>query len=112
MPLHPFLFAAYPILALLVINISEVDATSGWRPLLLSVLAAGLLTLISYAIFRDWSRASLLATIILILFYSYGHVYILLKSVEFNGLFLFRHALTKHLQSLRHLPPSSADAPA
>jgi len=91
MPLHPFLFAAYPILALLVINISEVDATSGWRPLLLSVLAAGLLTLISYAILRDWSRAALLATIILILFYSYGHVYILLKSVEFNGLFLFRH---------------------
>jgi hypothetical protein len=91
MPLHPFLFAVYPILTLLVINISEVDLTSGWRPLLLSVLAAGLLTLISYAIFRDWSRAALLATIILILFYSYGHVYILLKGVELNGLFLFRH---------------------
>ncbi|HEY9526352.1 MAG TPA: hypothetical protein VIR02_04665 [Anaerolineales bacterium] len=90
-PLHPFLFAVYPILALLAINISEVDAASGWRPLLLSIVAAGFLTLAFYAIFRDWSRAALVATIFLILFYSYGHVYILLKGVERNGLFLFRH---------------------
>src|SRR4030095_7060968 len=90
-PLHPFLFAVYPILALLAINISGVDASSGWRPALLSVLVTGLLTLILYTVFRDWSRAALFATILLILFYSYGHVYILLKGVELNGLFLFRH---------------------
>lgn len=90
-PFHPFLFAAYPILALLAINISEVDPSSGWRPLLLSLLAAGLLTLAFYAIFRDWMRAALLCTIVLILFYSYGHVYILLKGLEINGIFLFRH---------------------
>jgi hypothetical protein len=90
-PIHPFLFAVYPILALLAINISEVDPSSGWRPLLLSVLVAGLLMLGFYAIFRDWKRAALLSTIILIMFYSYGHVYILLKGVEINGLYLFRH---------------------
>ena len=44
-----------------------------------------------YTIFRDWKRAALLSTIILILFYSYGHVYILLKGVNINGLYLFRH---------------------
>jgi hypothetical protein len=90
-PLHPFLFAVYPILALLAINISEVDTASGWRPLWLSILAAGLLTLAAFAISRDWSRAALVATTLLILFYSYGHVYILLKGVELNGAFLFRH---------------------
>ena len=90
-PLHPFLFAVYPILALLAINISEVDASSGWRPLLLSMVAAAFLTLAFYVIFRDWKRAALLSTLALILFYSYGHAYILLKSVELNGLFLFRH---------------------
>jgi len=90
-PLHPFLFAVYPILALLAINISEVDPTSGWRPALLSVLVAGLLTLAFYAIFREGKRAALLATIVLTLFFSYGHVYILLKGVELNELFLFRH---------------------
>ena len=91
LPLHLFLFAVYPILALLAINISEVDISSGWRPLLLSALVAGFLTLVFYAVFRDWQRAGFLSTIILILFYSYGHVYILLKGVEINGLFLFRH---------------------
>jgi hypothetical protein len=90
-PFHPFLFAVYPILALLAVNISEVDSASAWRPLFLSVIASGLLALIFYVSFRDWKRAALLATLILILFYAYGHVYILLKSIELSGVFLFRH---------------------
>src|SRR5688572_30813291 len=90
-PLHPFLFASYPILALLAINVSEVEPASGLRALLLSVLVAGLLSLGLYVVLRDWQRSALLSTIALILFYSYGHIYILLKSVETNGLFLFRH---------------------
>ena len=92
-PFHPLLFAIYPILALLAINISEVEPISVWRPLLLSAMAAGVQTLLLYIIFRDWSRAALLTTIILILFYSYGHAYILLKGVEISGLFLFRHRM-------------------
>jgi hypothetical protein len=90
-PLHPFLFAVYPILALLAINISEVQPSSGLRALLLSVVTAGLLTLAFFGIFRNWKRAALLTTVVLILFYSYGHIYILLKSVEINGFYLFRH---------------------
>jgi len=90
-PFHPFLFAVYPILALLAVNTSEVEVSSGWRPLLLSVFAAGLFVLALYAILRDWKRAALLSTIFLILFYSYGHVYILLKGVNFGGFYLFRH---------------------
>jgi hypothetical protein len=90
-PLHPILFAIYPVLALLAFNTAEVDSSSGWRPLFLSVFAAGLLILAFYPVFRDWKRAALLSTIILILFYSYGHVYILLKGVNINGFYLFRH---------------------
>jgi hypothetical protein len=90
-PIHPFLFAVYPILALLAVNISEVDLSYGWRSLLLSILIAGLLTLAFFVVFRDWQRAALLATVLLILFYSYGHVYILLKGAEISGFFLFRH---------------------
>src|SRR5215211_104748 len=86
-PLHPLLFAVYPILALLALNISEVDTSLGWRALLLSVLATGFLTLIFYTIFRDWKRAALLTTILLIVFYSYGHVYILLKGVNLGGFY-------------------------
>ncbi len=91
LPLHPFLFAIYPVLVLLAFNSAEVDVASGLRPLVLSVLLAGVLTLIFRGIFRDWNRAALLATIILILFYSYGHAYIALKGVNIEGFYLFRH---------------------
>jgi hypothetical protein len=90
-PLHPFLFAVYPIIALLAFNISEVDFSSGFRPLFLSILIAGLLILVSYWIYRDWRRTALISTIILILFFSYGHIYILLKGINLNGFYLFRH---------------------
>lgn len=91
LPFHPFLFAAYPILALLAFNISEVDFSSGLRPLGFSVIAAGLLMSISYLIYRDWKRAALISAIIVIWFFSYGHVYLMLKGVNLNGLYLFRH---------------------
>src|SRR5918996_1499607 len=81
-PLHPFVFAIYPILALLAFNISQVGFSSGLRPLLCSVFVAGFLTLAFYAIFRDWKRAALISTILLLLFYSYGHVYLLLKGIK------------------------------
>lgn len=90
-PLHPFLFAIYPILALLAFNISEVDYSSGIRPLGLSILVAGLLVLIFYLFYRDWRRTAFISTILLILFFSYGHIYILLKGVEVSGFYLFRH---------------------
>ncbi len=91
LPLHPFLFAVYPILALLAFNISEVDFSSGLRPLALSVLLAGILILVFYAFYRDWKRTALISTMILILFFSYGHIYLLLKGVAVGGFYLFRH---------------------
>lgn len=90
-PLHVLLFAAYPVVALLALNVAEVGAASGIRPLALSVLLAGILTLLSYGMYREGRRAALLATLCLILFYSYGHVYILLKGVRLGEFYLFRH---------------------
>lgn len=90
-PLHPFLFAVYPIVALLAFNISELEFSSGFRPLLFSILFASLLISVSYWIYRDWRRTALISTILLILFFSYGHVYILLKGINVNGSYLVRH---------------------
>jgi len=90
-PLHPFLFAIYPILALLAFNISEVDLSSGFRPILVSLAVVGLVAFILWLFHRDWRRAALSLTIVLILFYSYGHIYILLKGANLNGFYLFRH---------------------
>ena len=66
--LHPLLFAMYPILALLAFNISEIEISSGIRPLILSVFASGVFASIFYLISRDWKRAALISTILLILF--------------------------------------------
>jgi hypothetical protein len=85
------LFATYPVLALLAINISEVDFSSGVRPLLFSIFLAGLFISICYLIYRDWGRAALVSTILIILFFAYGHVYILSKGVNLSGFYLFRH---------------------
>jgi len=41
--------------------------------------------------YRDWRRAALAATSILILFYSYGHIYIALKNVNWGGIYIFRY---------------------
>jgi len=90
-PLHPFLFAIYPILALLAFNISEVDVSSGLRPVVLAILVAGILILLFYLVYRGWQPAALISTIFLILFFSYGHLYILLKGIEVGGFYLFRH---------------------
>lgn len=90
-PLHPFLFAVYPILALLAFNISQVDLSSGFRPVTVALAVVGFLALILRLIHRDWRRAALSLTIVLILFYSYGHIYILLKGVNLGGSYLFRH---------------------
>ena len=90
-PFYPFSFAVYPVLALLAFNISEVGFSSGFRPLLLSLVLAGLLFLAFYGVFRERQRAALLTTLILILFYAYGHIYILLKGLNIDGFYLFRH---------------------
>ncbi|MGZ9163981.1 MAG: hypothetical protein ACXW4U_02280, partial [Anaerolineales bacterium] len=90
-PIHPFLFAVYPILALLAFNISEVDLSSGFRPVAVALIVVGSLAFILRMVYRDWRRAALSLTIVLILFYSYGHIYILFKGATLDGFYLFRH---------------------
>ena len=90
-PLHLVIFAIYPILALLAFNIAQIDVTSGNRALLLSLSAAMILLIIFRFVYRDWRRAALVSTIFLILFYSYGQVYLAVKGITLGGVYLFRH---------------------
>jgi len=74
-PLYPFLLAAYPGLALLSFNISQVKYPAVVRPLILSCLAASLLLLLFRLIYRDAHRAAFIAAAWLLLFFSYGQIY-------------------------------------
>ena len=74
-PFYFALFAIYPVLALLAYNSSELLFKDGVRSLLLSILAAVILFLLFWSLFRSKQRAALTATILLFLFYGYGHLY-------------------------------------
>ena len=78
-PLYPFAFAAYPVLALLAVNIKQVDAAVVLRPLAAALIAAGLIFLGLRWLTKDTARAALVASLLLLLFFSYGHVYDFLK---------------------------------
>jgi hypothetical protein len=78
--LHPFLLAIYPILVLLSRNIQEVYPNAALRPLLVSLAAAALLLVLARLIFGSWAKAAIWVSVFLVLFFAYGHLYLLLKA--------------------------------
>ena len=90
-PLHPLALAAYPVLALLAFNIEEVEPAVVLRPLLICLVAGVLLLGLLRLLLKDWSRAGLVSSFLLLIFFSYGHVYGLLEKTPLFGLNLGRH---------------------
>ena len=89
--LHPFFTATYPVLFLLSINAGQIPLQQAGKILAISLAAALLLTLLFGAITRNFQRDGFLTSILLALFFFYGHVYNWLeKSVSFlaNHIFL------------------------
>ncbi|MGA9398790.1 MAG: hypothetical protein WBV22_11085 [Anaerolineaceae bacterium] len=78
--LHPFLFAVYPILALLAHNIQEVYPSAALRSLLVALAAAVILLAAGRLIFGSWAKAAVWVSVLLIIFFAYGHLYLLLKA--------------------------------
>ena len=74
-PLHPLLFAAYPVLFLFAANIREqLSLEPMFGPLLLATGGTVVVLLVLRLVFRDWLRAGLATSVIVGLFFSYGHV--------------------------------------
>jgi hypothetical protein len=91
LPFHPVLFGAYPTLALLAHNVGQVRPSEGVRALLVSILGAIVCLLILRILLRDWRKAALSCTFIVILFFSYGHVYENLRQIDHIGGIFGRH---------------------
>jgi hypothetical protein len=89
--LHPFFFALYPILALLAANFQELAPGEALRSLLLVPGAVLALFLILRLLLRDWHRAGAAATFLVLLAFSYGHVYLKLERIQVAGEVLGRH---------------------
>jgi hypothetical protein len=76
LPVHPLLAAAYPVVFLFASNVADqVTLEPLWLPLAAVVVAAGVLTLVLWALFRDPWRAGLLATLLVTLFLWHGHAW-------------------------------------
>lgn len=118
-PWYPFLFSLYPALSLLAHNISQVHYVAGIRSLLVSCIGTILLTLGFRLIYRSWHRAAFIATVWVLLFYTYGQVYDLVNakwkpaflSNWMLGIWLFLFVVILTLAGLRKVHFESAVLP-
>jgi hypothetical protein len=75
-PFHPLLMAAYPVVFLFAANAAEqITLAPLWRPLAIAVGGAALVMALLFALVRDWRRAGLLTTVLVIGFFGYGHAW-------------------------------------
>ena len=91
LPLHPFFFGMYPIVALAAANLGQMPLGDASRSLAIVLAASMALLLLLRLILRDGLRAAILSSLLLILFFSYGHVYQIVKTVQIGGVLLGRH---------------------
>lgn len=79
------------MLALLGHNIEEIRPLVALRALVLSLLAGVLLYALLRLLLKDGLRAALVASVILVLFFTYGHVYAFLEPLQPLGFSPGRH---------------------
>lgn len=90
-PIYPFLFALYPAAALLASNIDQVKLVDTQRAYMVSFVFGLALVGLMWLFLRDWAKAALLAALVMLLFFSYGHAYDALSDILVLGVKLGRH---------------------
>ncbi len=88
---HPFCFAIYPVVALLAINIREVRAWVVIIPLFASLAGAAIILGVLHLWLKDGYRAAIITSFVLLLFFTYGHIYHLLENTGIRGVMIGRH---------------------
>jgi hypothetical protein len=92
-PFYPILFGIYPVLTLAAFNIAQIDLSLIYRAFALSLFLTTVLFLALRLGMRNWMKAALLTLLLLVLFFSYGHVYNFLKNPANPLLKLVRHRI-------------------
>ena len=82
---HPFLVAVFPILIIYSQNIGRVNFEDLILPIVLVSVFSVVLYYILKIILKNPFKAALIITIILIILFSYGHVYYLLNDASMDG---------------------------
>ena len=82
---HPYLVALFPILIIYSQNIGRVDIEELILPIILWIVFSIALYYGLKVVIKNPFKASIIVTLILILLFSYGHVYYLLNDVSIDG---------------------------
>jgi hypothetical protein len=82
---HPFLFGFYAVLAMFAHNIGQVEVTSVFRSLVVVPLGILILLVSLRLVIRDWYKTSIIASLLIVLFFSFGHVYNALEQLYLFG---------------------------
>jgi len=93
MIIHPLLFAIYPILYLYANNVDLLSFSETLMPLAVTLGLTIMLFLGLKLLFKDGTRAGILTSAVLILFFSYGHIR---KALELVDLAIWNQALDWH----------------
>jgi len=83
--IHPILLGFYPVLALYVFNRSEIGFLAIQQAIITSFLITSITIAVFLLIFRSWHRAAIHTSFTLLLFFSYGHIFDLVKNINFLG---------------------------
>ncbi|MCK4819124.1 hypothetical protein KA005_25350, partial [bacterium] len=84
--IHPFLFAILPILFLFAHNINQVRFSETLPSLIITVVISGFLLLLLRLIFTNTLKAGIMVSVFWVLFFSYGHVYEIIKHWVIGGI--------------------------
>ncbi len=93
LPFHPLLFSAYPILALLALNMDQIGSTAAIRSLIATCTLAVVMGFLLNLMIKNWHRSALIVSLFFILFFAYGHLYHYLESHTVLGFNLGRHRM-------------------
>ena len=88
--LHPFLFAAFPVLFLYSHNVEQVSATVIPLPLILILVGTVVLYAVFWLMLRNGLKAGLVTTLFIVLFFVYGHVADVVLGVKIGNLVIGR----------------------
>ena len=88
---HPVLFSLYPVLFLMSANLGEIPFQESWRVIVFVPIISAIIWLSLKLIIRDNQKAALIAAVLLISFFVYGHLYNYLGQEEIFGGVLRRH---------------------
>jgi hypothetical protein len=90
-PIHTHLLSIFPILSLYTANYPDFSRTDFVRPLIAAVLLASLLLIAGRGLRCGWSGAGFVASVSILVFASYGHIYGVVEDLTVGDFAIGRH---------------------